>query len=246
MGLVNDHPLDDWGKLGGFRWPDPNNPAFYEGMEKKLENPEDKYLLTGIFMLLFERTHALRGFENTLEDLYLERERIEMLADRIVEYDLAVIGNISSRFPGAIQGFSFSDDWGTERQLMIRPALWREFFKPRYKKIFDACKSAGWHVWMHSCGKVNEILGDLIDMPEFPSVRVSAQPKIPVLNALSRHIFVVAARIFPDLAAVHGSCVDVVQIKHLDRVKFGDRCTDIEIAEVLHIAVYDAYRRVSL
>jgi len=42
--------------------------------------------------------------------------------------------------------------------------LWRSFFKPRYKKIFDAIHRAGWHVWMHSCGKVNDILGDLIDI----------------------------------------------------------------------------------
>ena len=108
--------------------------------------------------------HTLRGYENTLTDLYLEREKIELLADRIVEYDLAIIRNISSRFPGMIHGFSFSDDWGTEQMLMINPRLWQEFFKPRYQRLFDACHQAGWHVWMHSCGKVNDIIGYLIDI----------------------------------------------------------------------------------
>ena len=87
-----------------------------------------------------------------------------MLADRIVAFDLAMIRNISSRFPGMINGFEFTDDWGTEEQLMINPDLWREFFKPRYKLLFDACHEAGWHVWMHSCGKVNAIIGELIDI----------------------------------------------------------------------------------
>ncbi|MHB1354883.1 MAG: uroporphyrinogen decarboxylase family protein [Anaerolineae bacterium] len=164
MGLVNEHPLDSWDKLDTFRWPDPNNPTFYQGMERHFEHSEGRYLLTGIFMLLFERMHTLRGYENTLADLYLEWEKIELLADRIVEYDLAIIHNISSRFPGMIHGFSFSDDWGTEQMLMIQPRLWQEFFKPRYKRIFDACHQAGWHVWMHSCGKVNDIIGDLIDI----------------------------------------------------------------------------------
>jgi hypothetical protein len=164
MGLVNEHPLNDWSKLDAFRWPDPDSPAFYEGMEEKLDNPNDLYLQTSIFMLLFERMHSLRGYENTLADLYLEREKIEMLADRIVEYDLAIIKNISSRFPGMIQGLCFSDDWGTEKQLMIRPALWKEFFKPRYKRMFEACRQAGWHIWMHSCGKVNDIIGGLIEI----------------------------------------------------------------------------------
>lgn len=164
MGQVKGHPLSDWNRLDGFIWPDHDKPEFYEGMEKRFEGTEGKYILTGIFMLLFERLHSLRGFENTLEDLYLERERIEVLADRIVDFDTAIIENISRRFPGMIHGLSFTDDWGTELATFISPSMWNEFFKPRYKKIFDAAKKAGWHIWMHSCGKVNEIIPGLIDI----------------------------------------------------------------------------------
>ncbi len=164
MGQVKGHPLLDWSALDQFRWPDPDNPAFYEGMEGRFAGTEGKYILTGIFMLLFERLHSLRGFENTLADLYLETERVEMLADRIVEYDIAIIRNISSRFPGQIHGLSFTDDWGTEKATIVSPAKWDEFFKPRYKRIFDAIKAAGWHVWMHSCGKVNGIMEGLLEV----------------------------------------------------------------------------------
>jgi uroporphyrinogen-III decarboxylase len=164
MGQVKGHPLDDWSKLADFRFPDPDNPLFYEGMEKHLEGANGKYRLTGIFMLLFERMHALRGLENTMMDFYIEREKIEMLADRIMNFHVRVMENISSRFPGQIHGLTFTDDWGTEKALLINPDLWREFFKPRYKRLFDTAKKAGWHVWMHSCGKVNAIIGDLIDI----------------------------------------------------------------------------------
>jgi hypothetical protein len=164
MGQVKGHPLSDWSLVESFNWPDPDNPKFYTGMEDRFKGSDGKYIFTGIFMLLFERMHALRGFENTLTDLYLESERIEMLADRIVEYDIAIINNIAKRFPGLIHGFNFTDDWGTELATIISPALWDEFFKPRYKKIFDAVKKAGWHIWMHSCGKVNGIIPSLIDI----------------------------------------------------------------------------------
>ena len=164
MGQVKGHPLSEWRLMDGFRWPDPDSPHFYANMEDRFKGTEGKYILTGIFMLLFERMHALRGFENTLEDLYLEKERIGALADRIVDFDVAIIENISRRFPGMIHGFSFTDDWGTELSTFISPALWDEFFKPRYGRIFSACKKAGWHVWMHSCGKVNGIIGSLIDI----------------------------------------------------------------------------------
>jgi hypothetical protein len=164
MGQVKGYPLENWSALDHYRWPDPEDPAFYSGMEARFAGSEGKYICSGIFMLLFERMHTLHGFENTLSDLYLERERIEYLADRIVEIDLGIIDNIARRFPGQIHGFSFTDDWGTQQNLFVHPTLWKEFFKPRYKRLFDAMHAAGWHVWMHSCGKVNAILEDLIEI----------------------------------------------------------------------------------
>ncbi len=164
MGQVKGHPLENWEALDHYRWPDPDNPEFYTGMAARFAGSEGKYIITSIFMLLFERMHALHGFENTLTDLYLERERIEFLADRIVEIDLGIIDHIARRFPGQIHGFSFTDDWGTQQDLFVHPGLWKEFFKPRYRRLFDAMHAAGWHVWMHSCGKVNAILEDLIDI----------------------------------------------------------------------------------
>jgi len=164
MGQVKGHPLQNWSDIDKFNWPDPNSKSFYEGMENKFIGSEGKFISTGIFMLLFERMHSLRGFENTLMDLYLEKENIEMLADRIVEYDIAIINNISARFPKQIHCLNFTDDWGTELTTFISPNLWNEFFKPRYKKIFDAAKRAGWYIWMHSCGKVNGIIEGLIEI----------------------------------------------------------------------------------
>jgi hypothetical protein len=164
MGQVKGHPLEDWGAVDSFRWPDADDPAYYKGMEARFEGSDGKYVFTTIFMLLFERMHAVRGFANVLSDLLLERERVELLADRIVEYNLAIIENISGRFPGQIHGFTFSDDWGTQQATIIHPALWNEFFRPRYKRIFDAAHDAGWHVWMHSCGKINALIEDLIEI----------------------------------------------------------------------------------
>jgi hypothetical protein len=163
MGQVKGHPLEDWSALAHYRWPDPDDPAFYTGMEQQFEGSEGKYITTGIFMLLFERMHALHGFQNVLEDLYMERERIEMLADRIVDFDLRIIANISSRFPGLIQGFTYSDDWGTQLDTFISPKMWKEFFQPRYQKIAAAAHTAGWHVWMHSCGRINKVIPGLVE-----------------------------------------------------------------------------------
>ena len=164
MGQVKGHPLADDAAWASYPWPDGDAAHFYAGVEDRFPKTREKYASTGIFMLLFERMHALCGFENVLADLLVDRPRMEELADRIVAFDLAVIRRMAAVSKGRFDVFSFTDDWGTEQALFISPALWRDFFQPRYKIIFDACHAAGWDVWMHSCGKVNAIIGDLIDI----------------------------------------------------------------------------------
>ncbi|MCJ7548642.1 MAG: hypothetical protein MUQ30_03050 [Anaerolineae bacterium] len=164
MGQVKGHPLAGWDAWDHTHWLDPDDPALYEGMEARFAGSEGRYVTTSIFMLLFERMHALHGFEATLIDLHLEPERMAALANRIVEIDLGIIDNIARRFGDRIHGFNFTDDWGTQQNVFVRPEMWDAFFKPRYKRIFDAVHAHGWHVWMHSCGKVNGIIESLIDI----------------------------------------------------------------------------------
>jgi len=164
MGQVKGHPLEDWAALDSYRWPDPDTPAFYEGMDARFEGLQGKYVTCGIFMLLFERMHALHGFENTLIDLMQERVTMERLADRIMKFDLGIIENLSRRFPGQIHGFLVTDDWGSETSTLIHPKLWRDFFQPRYRRLFKAIHAAGWHVWLHSCGQIEAIVDPLIEV----------------------------------------------------------------------------------
>jgi len=164
MGQVRGHPLEDWTNEAGYQWPDPDDPAYYAGMEARFAGSKDKYVTTSIFMLLFERMHALRGMSNVLLELRADPVRMAYLADRIVDFDLRVIENIGRMFPGRIDGFSFTDDWGTETATFVSPGLWCSFFQPRYARIFEAAHAQGWDVWMHSCGKVNAIIEPLIEI----------------------------------------------------------------------------------
>jgi uroporphyrinogen-III decarboxylase len=147
LGQVKGHPLEDWNALKTYRFPRP----------PKLER---KYL-TGSGCNLFERMQWLRGFENLLIDLVTKRKEVYYLRDEIIRYNLEVIRE-SIEFD--VDGISFSDDWGTQNGLMIRPSLWREFFKLAYKKMFDEVKKAGKHILFHSDGYIMDIIPDLIEL----------------------------------------------------------------------------------
>ena len=160
MGQVTEYPLEDMSDFDKISVPDYTDDSRYTDCTEFLEKAEadGKYVLSGIFMVLFERMHTLHGFENTLVDIYQDRPSMEALADRIVDTHVTFVQEVSRRFPGRVDGWCMTDDWGTQQSAFVSFDLWMDFFYPRYKKIFDAMHDAGCDVWVHSCGKINEII----------------------------------------------------------------------------------------
>jgi hypothetical protein len=56
-----------------------------------------------------------------------------------------------------------AEDWGTQRQTLINPELWREVFKPRFVDLCAHAHALDLKVFMHSCGKITAIIPDLIE-----------------------------------------------------------------------------------
>jgi len=161
MGEVKGHPLKDWKDLDKIKIPDLENPKRYEMFKPVLEKEKDKFKVGYISFVLFERMHYLRGFQQLLEDLYLERENVEKLGDILVEHTIKIINTYADL---GCDGIFSTDDWGVQDRLLISPTLWREIFKPRYKKIFDAAHKRNMKYFLHSCGKISEIIGDFIEI----------------------------------------------------------------------------------
>ncbi len=170
MGQVKGHPLDDLSKMKEFPWPDGNDARRYEDMPRQLNDMEsdpnrrDKFVSTGIFMILWERMHSLHGFENCMIDLVYNTPEINELADRILQYDIDVVRNTFRVCGNRVQTISFSEDWGSQEDIHVSPDIFKSFFMPRYKKLFDVIHECGYYVWMHSCGKINKAISGLIEV----------------------------------------------------------------------------------
>jgi len=160
MGQVKGHPLKDLADLDQIQRPDYDDDRRYEHFPRLLDQykAEGRYVLVGIFMVLFERMHSLYGFKETLLGLVAEPEGMAKLADLIVDVHLKLVRNIKERFGSRVHGFHMSDDWGTQKSAFISFELWEEFFLPRYRRLFQAMRAGGYDVWVHSCGKINEII----------------------------------------------------------------------------------------
>jgi uroporphyrinogen decarboxylase len=153
--------IDGYDLLDTFFFPDPLLESRFDEVDKILEHRNNRYVRASVWFTLFERLWMLRGFENILLDPYLETEKFCYLRDKIVDNNLAIIDLWLER---NVDGIFFSDDWGSQTDLLINPKDWRKYYKPSYQKMFDRVRSGGAHVWMHLCGNITAILPDLIEL----------------------------------------------------------------------------------
>jgi uroporphyrinogen decarboxylase len=109
----------------------------------------------------FQHMQHLRGNANYYMDLAEDNDGVNELADRMVEYNLHFIERYVQM---GVDCISFGDDWGAQHALLIRPEMWRKFFKPRYARMMAAAREHGMQVWCHSDGWILEIIEDLIEI----------------------------------------------------------------------------------
>jgi uroporphyrinogen decarboxylase len=156
------YPLESgYDALDGYAFPDPHLPGRFDEFHRVLAGRGDRYARSTVWFTLFERLWMLRGFENMLIDPYDHEREFCALRDRVVDYSLVLIDELVA---GGVDAVFFSDDWGSQRGLLMAPDDWRRFYRPAYQRIFDRVRSGGAHVWMHLCGDITAILPDLVDL----------------------------------------------------------------------------------
>lgn len=162
MGQPREPVIKTWDDLKDYRPPDPRDPLRFDAMKKtRQELGDDKYYKANFVLSGFTVMTFLRGFHETMTDLCMERDNIEKLADIVFGFEEEVIRQLK---PQGFDAVGFADDWGTQESLFISPSLWREIFKPRYKRQIDLAHECGLDLYLHSCGYIYDIIPDLIEI----------------------------------------------------------------------------------
>lgn len=147
--------------IAGFAWPDPHLPCRYSRLPAFIQANDDCFRVVNLGKSLFERAWSMRGFENILIDMLEAPEFVEDLLDAITEFNLATISELV-RYD--IDAVMFGDDWGAQRGLLFSPHLWRRLIKPRIARMYAAVREGGKKVFIHSCGKVQSLFPELIEL----------------------------------------------------------------------------------
>ena len=147
--------------LKGCTFPDPLDKRFFKDIPQMIARFPDRFRVFQIGFSLYERAWTLRGMENLMMDFIENPDFVKELFGVIADYNIA---QIKQAITYDIDAVFLGDDWGQQSGLQMGYALWCEFIKPQLARMYSEVRKAGKYVFIHSCGKVDELFEDLIDL----------------------------------------------------------------------------------
>ena len=174
---------ESWDLLDTYEFPKTDMKELYEPVAAatKKAHAEGYYALAGINWP-FNAARYLRRFDQFLMDVLLEPDRVRQLLDRLTKMLAIEIDRYADAGADAVVA---AEDWGTQDRLLVSPACWREMFKPCFRTLCEAAHVRGLKVFLHSCGKVTDVIEDWIevgiDVVQFD------QPELHGIDYLARH-----------------------------------------------------------
>lgn len=150
--------------LKNYPFPDLAKPERHQHLESDVRAWHDQGLFVIGFMewTIFEIAWHMRGMDNLFSDILFSPDFAEYLLERITEIRCF---QARRHAEAGVDLIKIGDDVGTQRSMLMSPEMFREWFKPRYKRVIEAARSVNpsLHVCYHSDGDCWDVIPDLIE-----------------------------------------------------------------------------------
>jgi len=162
-----EHPLshaETAADIENFHFPEPKADGRFTLAKQVAEKYGSKYAICGdLECTVFETSWYLTGMEKFLMDLFMEKEYVFTLMDRVMEYSIGA-GLELVRLGSDI--IWVGDDMGTQHGMLISPEMWRKHLKGRLKNVIAELKKENPDIKIayHSCGSYFPIIPELIEI----------------------------------------------------------------------------------
>jgi uroporphyrinogen decarboxylase len=145
--------------------PDPTNLARYAHLKPETNtlHARDLAVQGELYVTVFETAWSIRGFEETLTDLVLHPDLAGALFDRLTALRMVEAQQMAE---AGVDVLRLGDDVACQTGMLMSPAVWRRWFKPRMARIIEAAKvvKPDILVFYHSDGDCRAIIPDLIEI----------------------------------------------------------------------------------
>ena len=121
------------------------------------------FCTSAVFPGVFEMSHYLTEIQNCLMAFYEYPDEMHGIIDAITQFEMDLAAEICKYIkPDAL---FHHDDWGSQISTFLSPAMFREFIKPAYEKIYGYYKAHGVELIVHHSDSYGATLvPDMIDM----------------------------------------------------------------------------------
>jgi uroporphyrinogen decarboxylase len=162
------HPLagvDTVPELERYPWPDLDAPSRWTQVRDRvaLLHAEGWAVAGSAACTVFERAWYLRGMDNLFVDWASDEDYATFFLDRITSISCGVARQFARAGVDVLQ---LGDDVGVQRQLLMSPAMWRRWLKPRLSAVIAAAREVrpDLVIWYHSDGYVEPLIPELIEI----------------------------------------------------------------------------------
>lgn len=159
------HPIKSLEDLKNYKWPDPADPVLLAPIKDLCERyQKDYFIIVDLSSTLIEAAYAhLVGTQNFFLYMHDEPELIHGVLDGLTDY-YTELGNNAIRM--GVDMIRVGDDIGAQQSMMLSPKSWREFAKPRFKRMFESFRKTNPDIFLkfHSCGDYSPVLPDEIEL----------------------------------------------------------------------------------
>lgn len=164
-----DHQMGKvlWSALVHSPWDHAGEKGFYGELRNrvlKLRQSSDKALMITCGCNLFEWGTFLRRMDNFLMDIYADPENVAILLGELMERHLATLECVCESVGDIVDILRFGDDLGMDTGMFMSQEKYQQLFKPYHKQLNEYVhKNSKMKTFLHSCGSIYPIIGDLID-----------------------------------------------------------------------------------
>jgi uroporphyrinogen decarboxylase len=149
--------------LDSFNWPEMDVIEPVESLKKRIDVYEQKYAIIATMNYPFKVCWQMRGLENFLCDMLVEKEFASELLQRTAAYEME---KGIRMIKGGADILSFSGDIAMQDRMLVNADAWRELDKPVFARMIREFKrlKPGILVYYHSDGNIEEVIEDLIEI----------------------------------------------------------------------------------
>lgn len=131
----------------------------YSGILPQAERYHDTYATYGApWSPFFHEVGWIIGQETYFQWMLTRPDMVEAVIDCVVSFEVECTRRYLEAAQGKVDIAFFGNDFGTQRGLVISPAMFELFFRKPLKRYFDMAHDYGCKVMKHSCGAIRPII----------------------------------------------------------------------------------------